>query len=117
MICAYLLFVEACATANEALIMYGTRRSKNHKGLTIPSQIRYIFYFEQFLKERLVERYMQKVSMMVKNSSVIRRLRLDSTRTLELLAINIGPVKKSWCKNATIIISKLHKLDETKVFN
>ncbi|KAA6402279.1 MAG: putative Phosphatidylinositol 3,4,5-trisphosphate 3-phosphatase [Streblomastix strix] len=49
MICNYLLHTRQYATADKCIRYYGYARTKNMKGLTIPSQIRYVMYFEQSL--------------------------------------------------------------------
>jgi hypothetical protein len=40
---------EAFKTAEEAVKAFNQRRTSNGKGLGIPSQLRYLQYFEQFL--------------------------------------------------------------------
>lgn len=52
MISCYLVYSGYCKTAREALVYYGTVRTKNHKGVTIPSQIRYVYYFDHFMRHR-----------------------------------------------------------------
>ena len=64
MICALLMWIRQWNTANETIRYYGHQRTKNmkvfsnlvlllspptFKGLTIPSQIRYVYYFERYL--------------------------------------------------------------------
>ncbi|KAF0993356.1 hypothetical protein HZS_2179, partial [Henneguya salminicola] len=49
MICCYLLFSNYCKTACEALNLFALKRTHNKKGVTIPSQRRYVHYFETFL--------------------------------------------------------------------
>ncbi|XP_063536940.1 phosphatidylinositol 3,4,5-trisphosphate 3-phosphatase and dual-specificity protein phosphatase PTEN isoform X2 [Cydia strobilella] len=53
MICCYLLYSQQKATADEALRFYGTRRTHDEKGVTIPSQRRYVEYFAALVRSRL----------------------------------------------------------------
>ena len=53
MICAYLVYSGFVDSAEEALELYSEMRTKNRKGVTIPSQIRYVKYFERIFKESL----------------------------------------------------------------
>ena len=48
-IASYLLYSGACKSADEALRLFGDVRTSDGKGVTIPSQIRYVRYFEQAL--------------------------------------------------------------------
>jgi hypothetical protein len=50
MICCYLLHSKLCESAEESLNYYGRQRTQNEKGVTIPSQRRYINYYERMLK-------------------------------------------------------------------
>ncbi|KAF9410785.1 hypothetical protein BGZ94_001530 [Podila epigama] len=50
MICSFL--VHCGATADEAIRLYGEKRTLDGQGVTIPSQLRYIRYYEQFLESR-----------------------------------------------------------------
>ncbi|KAF9975666.1 hypothetical protein BGZ73_000622, partial [Actinomortierella ambigua] len=50
MICSYL--VHCGATADEAIQWYGEKRTMDGWGVTIPSQLRYIRYYEEFLEAR-----------------------------------------------------------------
>ncbi|KAF9940386.1 hypothetical protein BGZ67_007863 [Mortierella alpina] len=50
MICAFL--VHCGATADDAIKLYGEKRTHDGCGVTIPSQLRYIHYYEQFLESR-----------------------------------------------------------------
>ena len=57
MICCYLLYCKMFENSYDAMRFYGTMRTNNKKvtyqipikGVTIPSQIRYVIYFEQCL--------------------------------------------------------------------
>ena len=53
MICCLLLYMNTFETAAECLQYYGMMRAENGKGVTIPSQIRYVNYFEKIIKEKL----------------------------------------------------------------
>eukprot|EP00249_Psilotum_nudum_P008324 c21193_g1_i5 orf=335-1150(-) len=50
MICAYLLYTRESSDPVSAMDYYGERRTKNGKGVTIPSQKRYIFYFNEIIQ-------------------------------------------------------------------
>ena len=49
MICCYLVYSQLFKTAIEALEYYGKLRTHDNKGVTIPSQIRYIHYFANYI--------------------------------------------------------------------
>ena len=49
MICAYLLFTGLALNSVKAFECYGERRSKVNKGVTVPSQRKYIQHFETYL--------------------------------------------------------------------
>lgn len=51
-ICCYLLYSRYCKSAYEALVFYGKVRTSDGKGVTIPSQIRYVYYFDHFVRWR-----------------------------------------------------------------
>lgn len=53
MICCYLLHSRQCSTAEEALSYYGAQRTRDCKGVTIPSQLRYVNYYANIVQGKL----------------------------------------------------------------
>jgi phosphatidylinositol-3,4,5-trisphosphate 3-phosphatase/dual-specificity protein phosphatase PTEN len=53
LISCLLLYVGEFDTAADCLKYYGLMRVDNGKGVTVPSQIRYVFYFEQILRNNI----------------------------------------------------------------
>ena len=49
-ISCYLVFMEGCDSPYDAVQKFNSRRTRDHKGLSIASQIRYIHYFDHFLQ-------------------------------------------------------------------
>ena len=54
LISCLLLYLGEFDTAADCLKYYGLMRVDNGKGVTVPSQIRYVFYFEQILKNNIL---------------------------------------------------------------
>ena len=53
LISCLLLYLNYFDTAADCLKYYGIMRVDNGRGVTVPSQIRYVFYFEQILKNNI----------------------------------------------------------------
>ena len=49
LICCYLMFCGFADSAEHAITYYNGKRFKNGDGVTQPSQIRYVFYFEKLI--------------------------------------------------------------------
>ena len=52
-ICCLMLHIKLLNTAEECLAYYGMMRAGDGKGVTIPSQIRYVHYYEKIVKNKL----------------------------------------------------------------
>jgi len=66
MIICYMIFTEL-ADAQTAIKHYAYMRTFNNKGVTIPSQIRFIRYFDTFLKLNYKKPYVKMIPKMIKN--------------------------------------------------
>lgn len=56
MVSCYMLHSRQFSTAKEALSYYGSQRTTDRKGVTIPSQRRYVYYYATLVQEKLLYR-------------------------------------------------------------
>ncbi|KAG0348721.1 hypothetical protein BG004_004435 [Podila humilis] len=93
MICSFL--VHCGATAEEAIRLYGEKRTLDGCGVTIPSQLRYIRYYEQFLESRTLNYDPRLLSLheIVINTIPKPLLALESGRNYLILTIMSSNVK------------------------
>lgn len=66
MICSYLIFSRLCETSEKAFRYYARIRTKDNTGVTIPSQKRYIKYFETFLEANFCPPYIYLIPKIIK---------------------------------------------------
>jgi phosphatidylinositol-3,4,5-trisphosphate 3-phosphatase/dual-specificity protein phosphatase PTEN len=69
LIAAYLLHCAICTSASDALDFFSRERTMNNKGVTIPSQIRYVHYYETMLRNSQITSFCYQV-LRVRFSSV-----------------------------------------------
>ena len=67
MICAYLLFTGIALNSVKAFDIYGSRRSKVNKGVTVPSQRRYIQHFETYLACNFQKPYFKLIPKIIQH--------------------------------------------------
>lgn len=89
-IAAYMVFMEGCSDAYQAVEQFNFRRTEDMKGLRIPSQIRYIHYFHNFLLSSFSKPYKSLLAQHVKDPTMHSHLFLP-TQLLKLTSICIGP--------------------------
>lgn len=127
MICSYLIFSGLCKTSDDAFQHYAESRTYNKKGVTIPSQIRYIQYFESFLETNFCPPYIFLIPKIVKyhlnmnTKNVLQNFMSDksyfiSPNEFRLKHIKIGPIPSQSSMDVKIcdfIIQNL-KFEKTK---
>ena len=117
MICSYLIFSNLCKNSNDAVLYYGKMRTRNGKGVTIPSQIRYIKYFESFLNANFEKPFLYLIPKIIKEhiffsgkKTLVKNLLINlqndsryftSPNFFKLNYIKIGPLDKE----RTLVIS------------
>ncbi len=105
MICSYLIFSGLCKTSKEAFEHYSHSRTMNAKGVTIPSQKRYIQYFESFLESNFCRPYIFLIPKIIKvhlntnTKNILQNFLNDSSyfmsaNKFKLNSIKVGPVNK-----------------------
>lgn len=67
MICSYLIFSRLCETSEKAFRYYARIRTTDNTGVTIPSQKRYIKYFETFLQANFCPPYIFLIPKILKS--------------------------------------------------
>ena len=118
MICCYLVFSGLCKNTEEALNYYAVMRTTNMKGVTIPSQQRYIRYFETFLKANFYAPYIYLIPKIIKEhlfingkqqiiKNLLNNLKEDeryytSPDKFRVNSITIGPLPKEIIPSITI---------------
>ena len=103
MLCCYLIYSGFVDNAEHALKYYGIMRTTNGKGVTIQSQIRYLFFFEEILKRNIPQ-------PLNSPELKLKAIRFNSAPNLNLLSsgscpffeIKNGDMKYCYDKNNTL---------------
>ena len=119
MIICYLIFSGLCNNSTEAIEYYAKMRTINKKGVTIPSQIRYIHYFETFLAVNFSKPYYRLIPQIMHyniTSRVANTLRnyinddtyFFSENKFILKHLRLGPFnkKRDYIVNVASLITK-----------
>ena len=97
MICAFLIFAKMVepATADAALEKYGSKRTSDAKGVTIPSQRRYVEYYEKLVTRQI--RY-EPVTLVPDSISFSPLPNLNGG-SYTFYFVMYGPEKKEICRS------------------
>lgn len=91
MICAFLIFAKVVGSAQEAIELYGKRRATDKNGLTIPSQCRYVHYFHMLLEDNLGDQFLSRITALVCNDSLLKKIKVSISKDFGLISLNVGP--------------------------
>jgi len=93
MISSLLLFTGLKKSPEEALVYYGKRRALDGVGVSIPSQIRSVEYFDAFLLEEFGEEYRSCMDFLLSNQEAIaRKIKMRNLKPFSLVALRIYPL-------------------------
>ena len=116
MISSLLLFTGLKKSPEEALVYYGKRRALDGVGVSIPSQIRSVEYFDAFLLEEFGEQYRSCIDFLLSNQEAIaRKIKLRNSKPFSLVALRIFPVQSEFNGKAVVKVKMLEKKEEQLV--
>ncbi len=95
MICGYLLFSEMVPNAEEAMELYAVRRTYNMKGLTIPSQRRFLKYFETFLEQKIQRPFFSLIPEIIQDPDNFFDNHFPTINKKKVKGISLGPFTSS----------------------
>ena len=101
MICCLLLYMKIFNTVDECLQYYGMMRVENGKGVTIPSQMRYVEYFEKIFKDNM-EHPIPFVKKIIKKLRMYTLPMFHKSYTPSFVITNNGKTYKSGKKKVAV---------------
>ena len=101
MICCLLLYMNIFNTVDECLQYYGMMRVENGKGVTIPSQMRYVEYFEKIIKNNM-EHPITFVKKIIKKLKMFTLPMFHKSYTPSFIIENNGKKYKSGKKKVVV---------------
>ena len=103
MLCCYLIYSGFVDNAEHALKYYGIMRTTNGKGVTIQSQIRYLFFFEEILKRNIPQPLNSpELKLKAIRFNKAPNLNLLSSGSCPFFEIKNGEMKYSYDKNNSL---------------
>lgn len=112
MICCLLLFQGVCETADDALEHYGKMRTSNGKGVTIPSQQRWVRYFDEYLSGC---RLKQQPFSFAGNPITLASVHINHTVPFKENNSVCSPYFKVVAPDKTVIYNSKHESKDHKV--
>ncbi|KAJ6235834.1 phosphatase with homology to tensin [Anaeramoeba flamelloides] len=109
MACCLLIYLGIVSTAEEALNFYAKQRTKNQKGVTIPSQRRYVRYFEKIFKNGLKPLHIATIKKV--SAGPLKKLEFLPKRNKNYPRIEVSNIKQE------IIYSSENKMVDFMVDN
>ena len=101
LICCLLLYLKVFDNSDECLQYYGMMRAENGKGVTIPSQIRYVNYFEKIIKDNMAH----PITFIKKKIKKIRMFTIPKFHKIYTPIFTINNNKNNYCSKKKKTVS------------
>ena len=101
LICCLLLYMKVFDNSDECLQYYGMMRAENGKGVTIPSQIRYVNYVEKIIKDNMTH----PITFIKKKIKKIRMFTIPKFHKIYTPIFTINNNKNNYCSKKKKTVS------------